>query len=391
MKQFALPAIIEDDKSELLEKIKLGEQVYDEKWIQKICFEHSQMLPVSEIEPTFSGMIPICRELPLKSGFVDIIYINEYGYITIAECKLWRNPEARRKVVGQILDYAKDIARMDYSAFEKLCLITRKQNDISLFELVSQYYPEIEEKEFIDNIQRNLEKGRFLLAIIGDGIRENTEELLEFMTRSGQLNFTLSLIELPVYRIPNSNKLIITPRIIAKTKELERIVYNVINRSDIEEIPEPIKSESLSEQIFFERLEKHIDLKNTVRLKEFIDRIHQQLNMDVKLGRGKRLSLNIKSPNDTVNFASIQETGEVWFYGIVPKTEEIGDKTIGVEYLEKLAKIVVADFDQSFKEWNWCVRRNGKYLLINEYLGKENDWVDLISKTLFRINEKEEE
>ena len=29
----------------------------------------------------------------------------------LIECKLWRNPEARREVVGQILDYAKVLTR----------------------------------------------------------------------------------------------------------------------------------------------------------------------------------------------------------------------------------------------------------------------------------------
>jgi len=34
--------------------------------------------------------------------------LNDSGF-TIGECKLWRNPEARRKAVGQVLDYAKDL------------------------------------------------------------------------------------------------------------------------------------------------------------------------------------------------------------------------------------------------------------------------------------------
>lgn len=57
--------------------------------------------------------------MPLKTGFVDDIYVNEDGYITIAECKLWKNPQARREVVAQIVDYAQALSEMNYVTFEK--------------------------------------------------------------------------------------------------------------------------------------------------------------------------------------------------------------------------------------------------------------------------------
>ncbi len=41
----------------------------------------------------------------------------------LVEAKLWRNPEARRKVIGQILDYAKELSRWNYEdpIFDLLC------------------------------------------------------------------------------------------------------------------------------------------------------------------------------------------------------------------------------------------------------------------------------
>ena len=83
-----------------LEKISLHSRLYTEDWIQDICFNNPNLLPVGELEPTFAGMIPICRELSTESGSIDLVYVNESGFITIGECKLWRNPEARRKVIG---------------------------------------------------------------------------------------------------------------------------------------------------------------------------------------------------------------------------------------------------------------------------------------------------
>ena len=394
MKQHTTPIIINNTNFQKLEKVSLSSKEYDENWIQDVCFRSPNLLPIDEIEPMFSGMIPICRELNLKSGYVDLIYLNESGFITIGECKLWRNPEARRKVIGQILDYAKDIAIWDYSKFEKECLRARNGNEKSLFEIIQNLHPDTDEVTFIDNIQNNLSKGRFLLTIIGDGIRENMEELVKYIHREGSLNFTLALIELPVYKNPNNYDLIITPRILAKTKEIERIIYKlkeITSLDNSERIKEEAVSNTISEKVFFERLQKSIGIEQAKKFELFIKVLQSELNIVPKLGRGKRISLNLKSSNNTYNFASIQESGEVWFYGIVYNTEELGDKEIGVKYLEKLAEFVDGKLDDSYSLWQWCVKKNGKYVSIIEYLKFQEKWVELIRITLDNINKIEDD
>jgi hypothetical protein len=339
-------------------------------------------------------MIPICRELSTESGSIDLVYVNEYGFITIGECKLWRNPEARRKVVGQILDYAKDLAKWDYSKFERECLKARKENRKTLFQIIQEFYPDIEEASFIDNLQNNLNKGRFLLTIIGDGIRGNMEELASYIHRNGNLNFTLGLIELPVYKNPKNGELIVTPRILAKTKEIERIIYRIFDKEIKEKgnyQQETTESKTISEKVFYERLQNSIGKETTEEFQKFVQELSSEFNIISKLGRGKRLSLNLKSSNDTYNFASIQQNGEVWFYGIVNKTEELGDRKIGIDYLKKVARIVKGEYDDNYQPWHWCVKRNGKYIQIKEYLNIKDKWKEVISETLNKINKLEEE
>ena len=392
MKQHSTPISIIKNKAEKLEKIDLKSSEYNEAWLQYLAYTYPNLIPVEEIEQIFTGMVPICRELPTDSGPADLIYINEFGYITIAECKLWRNPEARRKVIGQILDYAKDIAKWDYSKLETTCLKKRNDNSQSLIEIMQSYYPDIDEVTFIDNIQNSLKKGSFLLLIIGDGIRENMEDLIEYVQGNGFLNFTLSLIEMPLYK-KNNGEIVITPRILVKTKELERTIYRIKDEYTdvIQQDKEPKnKSTSITETVFYERLMSSIGKETTNELQEFIDLLKNQAGITTKLGRGKILSLNIKSSIDTYNFASIQETGEVWFYGIVNKTEEAGDKQIAIDYLKNLAELLNADFDTNYKEWYWCVKRADKYLQINEYLSNKENWMKLIMETLKKIQELEE-
>jgi hypothetical protein len=393
VKQHVTPVVVDGDKSIRLEKLNLKESSYDEQWIQRICFENPSILPVDEIEPSFGGIVSICKELVTDSGPCDLVYLNANGFITIAECKLWRNPEARRKAVGQILDYAKDVTKWDYQKFEGECLKARGSGEPSLYEILRAYFPDIVEQELVDRIQTNIRRGRFLLLIVGDGIRENMEDLISYVQGHGGLSFTLALVELPVYRNPNTEQLIILPRVLAKTKEIERTVIRVEESGRLEEksAPEEGTTRTISEKDFFERLSSTRGPEISAKLQHFVDNLAKGDGIITKIGRGRKLSLNLKSADDTYNFASIQENGEVWFYGIVSKTEELGHSQIGVDYLKELAQLVGGRLDDSYKQWNWCVKKQGRYIMIDEYLSVQDEWKKLIGDTIGRIQKIEGE
>ena len=112
---FATPLIVRPDNTSLsLERVALSgaapAAAYSEDWLQDLLYRHPQALPVAEIDDSFSGLIPVCREMETPVGPVDVVYVTRTGRPVIVEAKLWRNPEARRKVIGQILDYARAVA-----------------------------------------------------------------------------------------------------------------------------------------------------------------------------------------------------------------------------------------------------------------------------------------
>ncbi len=43
-----------------------------------------------------------------------------------------------------------------------------------------------------------------------------------------------------------------------------------------------------------------------------------------------------------------------------------------------------------YKEWNWGVKRKGKYINITEYLNYQDIWIKIISDTLRKISSFEE-
>lgn len=108
---------------EILRRVPLGAGVSDggisEAELQELLFHHPEALPIAAIDAAYAGAVPICRELSLPAGKADALYINHLGRITLTEFKLWSNPEARRVVIAQILDYAKDLASWGYENLQR--------------------------------------------------------------------------------------------------------------------------------------------------------------------------------------------------------------------------------------------------------------------------------
>jgi hypothetical protein len=122
--------------AERLVRLSLGQGEYDEHFIQRLAFERPSCLPVSDIDPTYEKLVPVCMELKTDAGFVDALYVTPSGHIVLLEAKLWRNPEARRKVVAQILDYAKELTRWNYADLQREVSVCAGQKGNALHDIV---------------------------------------------------------------------------------------------------------------------------------------------------------------------------------------------------------------------------------------------------------------
>jgi len=120
--QHTMPMIIDrldaPGTARALERVPFDSAEHKEDFIQQLIYQVPNVLPVREIEPAFGSLVSVCTELRTQAGSVDNLYITETGNLAIAECKLWRNPEARRQVVAQVIDYAQAMARWSYAELE---------------------------------------------------------------------------------------------------------------------------------------------------------------------------------------------------------------------------------------------------------------------------------
>ena len=224
-----------DVKEEALRRIPLGTSAgaggISESKLQDLFFRFPGVLPISAIDASYEDAVPVCRELLTTAGYVDALYVNPRGRLTLAEFKLWSNPQARREVIGQILDYTQAIASWSYEDLQREVSKALNRKGNVLFELVRARDPCVKEAEFVDNVTRHLRRGEFLLLIIGDGIREGVENIANFVQRHSGLHFNLALVEAALFR-DNDNRIIVQPRVLSRTAIVGRIVVEDGGRRD---------------------------------------------------------------------------------------------------------------------------------------------------------------
>jgi hypothetical protein len=210
-----------------LRPVPLASGGRSEAWLRDFLLRHPSALPIAAIDPAYAGPISVCRELRTPAGPLDCLFVTRFGGLIVVECKLWRNPQARREVVGQILDYAKELAAWDYADLQREVSMARGEPGTNaLFNLVAAKYPDTNEAAFVDAVARNLVRGRLMLLLAGDGIREGTESIVQYVGRYAGLQLTFGLVEMVGYEMPDG-RLLVQPRILARTVNIERAVVRV--------------------------------------------------------------------------------------------------------------------------------------------------------------------
>jgi hypothetical protein len=307
--QNGLPLIVDNVKESAargLKRIRLengtSDDLYKERWLQKLVSRYPNVLPIEQIEPALTDVVPICMELPLPSGYVDNLYATPDGDLIVGETKLFRNPQARREVVAQVIDYAKDLSAFSYEQLQEAIFRAEMPDGngghpkLGLYETVASVAgrEEMNEAQFIDAVSRNLERGRFLLLVIGDGIQVGTENIAAFLQQHAGMHFTFGLIELAIFAWPAElgSGYLVQPRILARTKNIDRGIVRIENGRITAKAPldqatnskDIGKPTTISEEKFYEQLA--VNMPAVVpRLKEFIRRL-EAIGAAIEFGKG---------------------------------------------------------------------------------------------------------
>ena len=368
---------------------------YDEAWLQKLIMRHPSLLPVDQIDLAFTTLVPVCVELPVGSGFLDNLLVTPAADLALIECKLWRNPEARRIVVAQILEYASTMSYWTYESLQKAINLTKPidpsdgEAERNLYKVVSAK-GEIDEASFYDAVSRNLKRGRFLLIIVGDGIREGVESMAQFLQQYAGFHFTLALVELALFEVEKDKAYIAQPRVLAKTINIERAIVTLKDGQIAIQPPttgQIVDSSggrrtTITQERYVEELEKAYPDIST-RLSAFTDSL-ADCNVVPEYGTDCLILRWRPDNGKSWNFASISSKGWVWTDLLGQQAKMAGLQENHKQYLRTLASLVPGAYvRETPKDAGWYVAKGVKPQIVTVYelvadQARRDGWVEAI-------------
>jgi len=175
----------------------------DESQLQKMLHESPELIPTR-----VDGQVAVfTREAGLPgSGSTDLIGVDAEGNILVIETKLARNSEIRRKVIGQVLEYAAYLWGMSFDDFDRFFL---SREGRSVLELLTEKDSTINKVQIRQVVEENLASGKFQLVIAVDAMNPELEKIIAYMSSRGS-GLQLEALELDLYK--QADLEIIVPR-----------------------------------------------------------------------------------------------------------------------------------------------------------------------------------
>jgi hypothetical protein len=167
LKEDAVAILIRSDDGSWTEPTLTGYE--NESWLQQLIAEHPSLIPgVSE-------RAVACREFSSGIGPADVVILDESGDLTLIECKLTTNPQIRREIVGQVLDYASRLWGMRVDEFEARWRRAAKteSSPLSAFDDAGTYTRE--------RLAENLQAGRMRLVLAVDQVNDDLKRIVEYL------------------------------------------------------------------------------------------------------------------------------------------------------------------------------------------------------------------
>jgi len=179
----------------------------DESELQKLLIESPSLVTVDEIRDGIAPLVFALSEFGLPgSGATDVLAFSPQGDIAIIECKLAANPEVKRKVIGQILEYAAYMWQMSYEQVDSRVQALKSK---SLAELVADSIAgEWNEELFRDGVRQSLENGSFILVIVVDEINEDLRRIIRYVNECSKSAFSLHAMEMNRFQADNVEVLV---------------------------------------------------------------------------------------------------------------------------------------------------------------------------------------
>lgn len=315
---------------------------FDEHFLQELLAGNPELLPAAAIRQDVGSLLCVGREVGVPSGSIDNLYISTSGYPVVVETKLWRNPQARREVLSQTLDYIKDIARMDFEWFEERWNSHRAASarpETSLLDRIREMaQDDIDERAFVDRVNHALMRGDILAMIVGDGIESRLQELVDHLCKdSAHLRYALALCELAFYALgpAESDGMLVVPRIVSNIEPLQRAYVRIDIAPDLVgkvlAIPEDVQETApprpanpvrvnLDEDALLRSVEAAVGPQTRKEFEAAYNDLIESFGLEADFGAAA-LMLKVPDPGDEMTGASLlafEKQGRIYNPNLMP-------------------------------------------------------------------------
>ena len=170
--------------------------------MQDYLEEYPIVIPLSEIIEGASDLLCIGREVIAGSGYIDLLFIDKEGLLTLVETKLRKNREVRREVIGQVIEYASyvsqwnadDVYRIANEYFLTSDVVPSERKGITLDKVMKSdkiVGDEFSDEDFRYQIEQNLRDGRLRLIIAVDKLIEELRATVTFLNSNSKYEILL--------------------------------------------------------------------------------------------------------------------------------------------------------------------------------------------------------
>lgn len=208
---FAVGSVGQASPRPIYERITARDLGLQETWFRDAIFSNPELViaPCRAAGRVDAGEVwlPWRVEANFGSGPIDVLLVSSYGRIGIVETKLSYNPQKRREVVAQVLDYA-----------------------LSLQDVERDELPTLPDSEFVPDeidLSDGLASGKFLLIIAGDALDPRALRLSQSLLARHLTNeWDLVMIDLNVFRSTESEQsLLMVPELLGTVQaDLRQVV-----------------------------------------------------------------------------------------------------------------------------------------------------------------------
>ena len=202
----------------------VGERFAKEDELQALIAEHPELLDGTQMRPDDPRRwILVSREQGIAETSdagtrwaVDHLLVDQDAVPTLVEVKRGRNPEIRRTVIGQMLEYAAHATRT-WTA-DTLRRAFEESTEDPGAELGKLLQPDGEEEpdadDFWERVATNLAAARLRLLFVADDIPDELERVVEFLNAQMPV---IEVLAVEIKQFKGDSRQTLVPRVLGRT------------------------------------------------------------------------------------------------------------------------------------------------------------------------------